>query len=117
MRVKGREKLEQFGQVGQQRDQMQRNLRVVLSHNWPKAKSSRNLEAAASESWENWWEQDERDEQDRKKGPQTLPAAFWGLRQKEENQTCVRDLGLLLKFIHLRVDKEQRLENIVQMVT
>lgn len=99
-------------------DQMQRSLLVVCSHTWPKAESSRKLEAAASERWENWWEQDERDERDQKLGPQTLPAIFCGLKQQRENQTVWGILGYrLMKFIHLGVNKEQRLVDTVQMVT
>lgn len=54
-----------------------------------------------------------------KTGSRTTDLASSILRSEAEGgkPDCVRDLGLLMKLIHLRVDKEQRLENIVQMVT
>lgn len=57
-----------------------------------------DLEAAIRESWENWCVddvQEEREEkQDKKLGPQILPAIFWGLEAYAEKAGCVRDPGM-----------------------
>ena len=79
-------------------DKMPRSLLVVCSYNWPKVEFSRNLEAAASESWEHWCVNDvqdgREDEQDQKLGPQTLPAIFWDLEAEAGKANCVRDPGM-----------------------